>query len=109
MPNPLNLTGAWVGHCVQRDQPHGLHAELVQTRNRIHGMMRDQDTEPESTVYEAAASAGLPPGADEQITAKLRELAPDEPRAPIRFITYLPPDSILEGHMKGGEVYFLKR
>jgi hypothetical protein len=109
MPHPLNITGTWVGHYVQRDHPHGISANLVQTGNTIHGSMRDRDNENECSLYEATASAGLPPGADEQIAARLRELVPDEPRGPIRYVSYLPPDSILEGSVKGREVYFLKR
>src|SRR3954469_13969641 len=55
-----------------------------------------------------AFEAGLPPGADEQIVARLRAAFPDAPASPIRYLTHLPPGSALEGRVNGTTVSFLK-
>ena len=70
--------------------------------------MRDRVTESESSVFEAAADAGMVPGDDEKIFATLRKLFPDAPSDSIRFITHLPPESALSGWVNGTTVYFLK-
>jgi hypothetical protein len=45
---------------------------------------------------EVAAEAGLAPGADEQIEANLRKQFANAPTAPIRYVTHLPPESVLD-------------
>jgi hypothetical protein len=70
--------------------------------------MWDHVTNHECSVFQATASAGLPPGADEQITAALRELVPNAGNAPIRYVWTMPADSVLEGFVKGDRVHFLK-
>jgi hypothetical protein len=52
--------------------------------------------------------AGLPPGADELIDAKLRSLLPDAGREPIRWVSHVPADSVLEGRCDGEVVSFTK-
>jgi hypothetical protein len=70
--------------------------------------MRVGHPDRECTVFEATAEAGLPPGADEQIEARLREIVPDSRSGPIRYVSHLPPESILEGQCTGRTVRFLK-
>jgi len=70
--------------------------------------MRDGVTDSEYSVTEVALEAGLPPGGDEQIVDRLRRMFPDAPATPVRYVTHLPPDSVLQGWVKGLEVYFLK-
>src|SRR5262245_32578580 len=101
MSSSSNLTGRWVGHYRQFDRPYGIAVDLVQTEGRLTGSMRDHDTYRESSVFQVAAEAGLPPGADEQIIVALRELVPGAPSAPIRYLTHLPPESVLEGRVEG--------
>jgi hypothetical protein len=108
MTAAVDLTGHWTGHYFQRDQARAIAADLVQTGESLRGHMRDDQTEFEQSVFETAVEAGLPPGADEQIVAKLREQFPDEPRSPIRAASTLPPTSVLEGSVRGRRVYFLK-
>jgi hypothetical protein len=83
-------------------------ADLVQARERLTGSMRDGWTDSECSVTEVAHEAGLPPGGDEQIVDRLRRMFPDAPATPIRYIMHLPPDSDLQGWVKGAEVDFLK-
>jgi hypothetical protein len=104
----VNLTGRWVGHYVQHDRPHPIAADLVQAGHHLSGRMHDEETDSERSVYDVASEAGLPPGADEQIVARLREAVPDE-SGPIRYVTHLPPESVLEGRVDGETVSFLKR
>jgi hypothetical protein len=70
--------------------------------------MCDGHPDNEYSLFEVAHEAGLPPGADEQIEAKLREALPDAPPGPIRYVSHLPSGSVLEGRRKGQVVYFLK-
>jgi hypothetical protein len=109
-PSPIgpNLTGTWVGDYYQHSRASPITAELVHSGERLSGSMRDGRTDSTSTVFEVAAEAGLPPGADEQIVARLRELHPDARSSEIRYVTHLPPESALEGWVRGPEVYFLK-
>lgn len=109
MSNDANLTGEWVGEYYQHGDPHPIEASLVQDGERLTGAMRDGETDSESTVFKVAADAGLPPGADERIEADLRAMFPDARAEPIRFITHLPPESSLEGSVKGDRVQLLKR
>lgn len=108
MPNPMNLTGHWTGSYSQNAAAHPIEATITQTGDQISGTMRDVQPDRELTVFDAAAECGLPPGADEQIEAKLREMFPDAASCPIRYITHLPPDSSLNGHIKDSLLYFLK-
>jgi hypothetical protein len=108
MAETVNVTGRWAGHYEQRDGKHPIAAELVQDGDRLTGTMQDSDTHCDQSVFETAVEAGLPPGADEQIFAHLREAFPDASKGPIRFTTELPPSSLLEGEVQDGTVSFLK-
>lgn len=108
MPRAPSLTGRWTGYYVQRDEQHVLTAEFVQTGDDLTGTMRDRDTGREESLFEMAARAGWPPGADEQIVRWLREQIPEEPFAPIRAVSRMPAHSTLAGHVRGRAVYFLK-
>ena len=108
MPRDRDLTGRWDGSYFQHDRHHPIAAELVQVGERLTGSMRDGETDRSSSVFQVAFEAGLPPGADEQIVARLREAFPDEPAAPIRYLSHLPPASALEGWVRGTALYFLK-
>jgi hypothetical protein len=77
MSTSLNLTGRWLGHYQQHDRAHLITAEFLQAGERLTGSMRDRETQSEYSVFQLAAEQGLPPGADEQIVAALREMVPD--------------------------------
>jgi len=108
MSRETNLTDRWVGNYFQHGRPRPIMADLVQAGERLTGSMRDGVTESECSVTEVAVEAGLPPGGDEQIVDRLRRMFPDAPATEVRYVTHLPPDSALEGWVKGLEVYFLK-
>jgi hypothetical protein len=108
MAPPVDVTGRWVGHYAQYSETHGIAADLVQTGQRLAGTMSDLAPKREQTVFEVALQAGWPPGADEQIIAQLRELFPDAPRAPIRYLNEMPAASTLAGKIEGRAVSFLK-
>jgi hypothetical protein len=108
MPEPLNVTGRWFGHYLQHDVKHLLTADLVQDGVRLTGTMRDHETEFDRSVFDAMADAGLPPGADEQIIAQLRQAVPGAANRPVRYVSHLPPESTLEGLLQGQTVYWLK-
>jgi hypothetical protein len=108
MPPSLDVTGRWSGNYVQRDQSRQIVAALTQAGEDLTGSMHDQQTEFEQSVFEMAVEGGLPPGADEQIVSQLRKQFPDDPNAPIRVAMTLPPDSVLEGTVRGRTIYFLK-
>ncbi len=108
MSTDRNLTGAWEGIYYQNNRPHPISAELDQEGETLTGSMTDGVTERSSSLFEATSEAGLAPGADEQIVARLRELLPDDPRAPIRYVSHLPPESTLQGRVDGSRVSFLK-
>ncbi len=108
MSRETNLTDRWVGNYFQHGRPRPISADLVQAGERLTGSMRDDETDSESSVSEVAFEAGLPPGGDEQIVDRLRRMFPDAPATPIRYVAHLPPDSALEGWVKGLQVYFLK-
>jgi hypothetical protein len=108
MPNSPDVTGHWVGHYAQFSRTHGIAVDLIQTGELLTGTMSDQAPKREQSVFEAAAEAGWPPGTDEQIIAKLRELFPDTPRAPIRYLNELPASAALAGTIQDRSVYFLK-
>src|SRR3712207_4037886 len=99
MSRTLDLTGRWAGHYWQHGQPRPITADLAHAGGRLTGTMWDGETEFEQSVFEAAAEAGLPPGDDERIVARLRELFPGS-RDPVRSATRLPANSVLEGDVR---------
>jgi len=104
----FDLTGTWSGYYEQRDTRHPLTAELTQQGERLSGVMRDTDVHQERSLFEAAMEAGLPPGADEQIAGRLRDLISGAHNARIRYETELPRDSVLEGTVYGQTASFIK-
>jgi hypothetical protein len=90
MSSSIPLTGRWVGHYVQGGQKYPITADLVQVGQRLSGSMQDGHPDRECSTFEAACEAGLPPGADEQIEMGLREMVPDAPAGPIRYVSHLP-------------------
>jgi hypothetical protein len=108
MPIDRSLDGIWVGEYFQHDRPHAITAELLQSGEVLTGSMRDGEPDQEMSVTEVASGSGDAPGADEQIVARLRELFPDEPTTPIRYVSHLPTESTLEGWVRGQGVYFRK-
>jgi hypothetical protein len=102
------MTGRWVGHYLQRGREYPITADVVQAGQRLSGTMRDGSPDRECSPFEAACEAGLPPGADEQIEAKLRQMVPDAGAGPIRFVSHLPAAAVLEGTRRGKTVAFLK-
>jgi hypothetical protein len=109
MATTVLLTGRWSGHYRQHGVPHPISARLRQDGLQLSGTMEDGETGTERSVFEAAMDAGLPPGADEEIIARLREMYPDLPRStPVRAMTILPSASVLEGTVQGRQVSFLK-
>jgi hypothetical protein len=103
-----NLTGRWTGCYVQHGEEHPITADFLEAGGRLSGFMYDGRPDRDYSVWQAAAEAGLPPGADEQIEAKLREMVPGAPAGPIRYVSRLPPNSTLQGRRTGQGVYFLK-
>src|SRR5262245_6071205 len=101
MSSLADLTGVWIGHYQQHGREHPITADLVLAGERLSGTMCDGHPDSESSVFEAAAAAGLPPGTDEQIEARLREALPGAPARPIRYVSHLPADSALEGRCSG--------
>jgi hypothetical protein len=108
MARENDLSGYWEGEYYQQNSPHPISLELNQEGERLTGTMTDGETDKESSVFEATAAAGLPPGADEQIVARLAEMFPDTPPDSIRYITHLPSGSSVEGWFRDSTVYFLK-
>jgi hypothetical protein len=108
MSRDTNVTDRWVGHYILHGEQWPIAAELVQAGERLTGSMTDGVTDKEYSVTELAREAGLPPGGDEQIVDRLRRMFPDAPATEVRYVTHLPPDSALQGFIKGPEVYFLK-
>ncbi len=104
----MNLTGPWAGSYCQHGRSQPIAADLVQAGERLSGSMTDAVTDSDRSVTEVALEANLPPGGDEQIVDWLRRMFPDAPATEVRYVTHLPPDSALEGWVKGLEVYFLK-
>ncbi len=108
MTKDLNLSGRWVGDYYQHNRPHPISLELIQEGERLTGSMIDGETDRESSVFEASVEAGLPPGADEQIVAIVKEMFPDAPADSIRYVSHLPPESSIEGWVRESTVYLLK-
>ena len=104
----LNLAGRWTGSYCQQGRAQPIEADLVQAGESLTGSMKDGVTDKEYSVTEVAIEAGMPPGGDEQIVDRLRRMFPDAPATEVRYVTHLPPDSALEGWVRGLEVYFKK-
>lgn len=107
MASICDLTGNWTGFYRQHDHVRPISAHLVQRGGVFAGTMNDGETSFEMSVTELAQEAALPPGADEVITARLREEVPEE-KGPIRVVSKLPPYSIIEGRIDGDRVEFTK-
>jgi hypothetical protein len=103
-----NLTGRWTGYYIQSGEEYPITVDILETGARLSGFMYDGQPDRDCSVFQATAQAGLPPGADEQIEAKLREMVPDAPAGPIRYVSHLPPNSILHGSRTGQTVNFVK-
>ena len=108
MSQAMNITGQWTGNYYQHGRPRPIVADLVQAGERLTGSMRDGVTDEVFSVTEVAVEAGLPPGGDEQIVDRLRRMFPDAPATEVRYMTYLPPESAIQGRVNGTEVQFLK-
>jgi hypothetical protein len=104
----LSMTGRWSGHYVQQGKESPITADFLEANGRLSGFMYDGRPDNDYSLWEVAAEAGLPPGADEQIGARLREMVPDAPAGPIRYVSHLPANSTLQGKREGQVVYFLK-
>lgn len=104
----LSLNGQWIGHYRQGGKEHEIRADLVHENDRLHGTMNDRDTESERSIFEATLEAGLPPGSDELIVARLREKYPEAQQEPIRIVSQLPASSLLQGRVKNRVVTFTK-
>jgi hypothetical protein len=108
MSDPTNVTGRWEGFYTQHEEQRPIAAQLTQQGARLTGEMVDGWTEIESSISEVAVREGLPPGADEQIVAKIRADHPEAPLGSVFAETQLPPHSLLEGEVEGRNVRFLK-
>jgi hypothetical protein len=102
------LTGRWIGHYHQSSEEYPITADFLEAEEHLSGFMYDGKPDRDYSVFQIASEAGLPPGADEQIEAQLRQRVPDAPAAPIRYVTRLPPNSILRGRRTGETISFLK-
>jgi hypothetical protein len=105
----FNVTGTWQGHYEQCDRSCPIRATLVQEGTQITGSMEDLEIEFDRSIFEIAFYAGLPPGSDEQIDARLRKMFPDAGSAPIRYKSKLSSQSIIEGTVDGDMVRFVKK
>ena len=103
-----NLTGRWTGHYIHWGDEHPITADLFQEGKNLSGSMVDGQCDKEYSLFQVAAEAGLPPGADEEIEAAIRRIVPDATADPVRYVSHLPNQSILKGACKGRTVYFLK-
>jgi hypothetical protein len=108
MSNHSKLSGRWSGSYSQHGRAHPISLELVQDGERLSGVMNDGDTDQETTVFEATADAGLPPGTDERIVAQLHELFPEADPDAIRYVSHLPAESTVEGWVRDDSIYLLK-
>jgi hypothetical protein len=108
MPVMLDLTGRWSGYYSQHDHERPITLELDQDGARLTGTMHDRCTSIRTSLAELAMEEGLPPGADERITASIRAAYPDAPPDPIQAEVQLPPHSTIEGELDGRSIRFLK-
>jgi hypothetical protein len=104
----LSMTGRWSGCYLQRGRESPITADFLQEGEQLSGFMYDGQPDHDYSLWEVACEAGLPPGADEQIEARLREMVPDAPAGPIRYVSHLPANSTLKGSRRGRAVHFLK-
>src|SRR5262245_29307044 len=102
---PTHLTGRWRGHYVQRGRQCPISGDLREAEGRLSGFMYDGEPDREYSVSQVAADAGLPAGADEQIEANVRGMVPDDAQGPVRYVTHLPTNSVLQGKRTGQAVY----
>jgi hypothetical protein len=109
MSKSIDITGRWAGVYHQHGHEHPISSFFNQFDTHLQGKMTDGEPRFERSVFEAAMAAGLPPGADEQIEAKLRAEHPDAPREPILATSIFPPYSTVEGDVRGRTVSFVKR
>ncbi|MFO0949683.1 MAG: hypothetical protein U0835_00735 [Isosphaeraceae bacterium] len=103
-----DVSGGWSGEYLQHGRSSPISAELEQEGEQLSGSMRDGAPDRETSLFQAAAEAGLPPGTDERLTARIREMYPELSDQPITAVSHLPPTSRLEGWVRGDRVYFLK-
>lgn len=101
-----NLTGTWAGAYFQHGQTHPITADFLHEADVLSGSMRDGS--PETNLSVTEVTAGEAPGADERVVALLRSMFPEESGAPIRYISQLPEQSSLNGHVREFAVTFLK-
>jgi len=106
--HPCSLSGQWIGHYRQGGQEHEIRADLLHEGDQLGGTMNDSDTESDRSIFEATLEAGLPPGSDELIVARLREKYPESLQEPIRIVSHLPAQSVLQGRVKNRVVTFTK-
>jgi hypothetical protein len=97
----LILTGRWTGHYLQQGKEFPISADLLEAEGRLSGFMYDGQPDREYAIPEAVAEDMLPLATGEQIEAQIRELVPDAPAGPIRFVSHLPLNSILQGKRDG--------
>jgi hypothetical protein len=83
MAQLIDITGQWVGAYFQHGHEHSISTVFNQFGTHLQGKMTDGETQFERPIFEAALALGLPPGADEQIEAKLRAEFPEIPHEPI--------------------------
>ncbi len=104
----LILTARWTGHYLQRGKEFPITADILEASERLSGFMYDGQPDRAYSVSEAIAEAGRSTETEEEIEAKLREMVPDAPDGPIRYVSHLPPNSTLQGRRTGQTVYLLK-
>lgn len=104
MPDEINLTGDWVGEYRQNHVPHPISATFVQEGDVLGGRMRDGEPDQELRLGQVATDSGE----DERIVSRLRSMFPDDPADSIRYVSKLPPLSVLAGTVNGRSVYFDK-
>ncbi|MFO0889135.1 MAG: hypothetical protein U0790_08340 [Isosphaeraceae bacterium] len=109
MERTPDLRGRWTGHYHQHSRPHPISLDLDQDGENLSGSMTDGDTDRDLSVFEATAEAGMPPGEDERLVARLTELFPDAEADSIRYVSHLPPRSSVEGRVRGSTISFIKR
>lgn len=104
MSGEINLTGHWAGEYLQNHRPYPISATLIQMGESLTGTMRDEEPERTLPLGEVATQ----PGEDERIAAALRRSFPDEQAGSIEYFSSLPPESFLEGWVRGRGIYFDK-
>jgi hypothetical protein len=104
----LILTGRWIGFYLQEGKESPITADFLEAEDRLSGFMYDGQPDKDFTLSQTIAEAGLPSATEEQLEAKLREMVPDAPTDPIRYVSHLPTNSILQGRRTSRAVYFLK-